>query len=351
MLPVVVVRQQPMQPAPSEEAGRLDHRVSHREEGDALTGAGQRWVMALASAPIEDTNSLARRDFPIPGVTQHREAPHGAGADHAPKRGAQSGQLALAAKHRRVERAWDGRRAGDDLQDLPARCPSRSAVEGLHDHRPSEQPLRCRPDDDLVVRRCLLQPSRRPHHGPRDGIAERGPGPRDHDVAHFDARPRPVEDTLERRWAVVQRHHGRLRIGNGAHRSERVVLVRHGNPKNAIRVSPSSRSTRPPCRSITSAATRAQWAAEAPDGLGIRVRVCSGGDVEDRDRHSPPLPGKPGPRRTRGPVRARSVDGKSSAGSCLRIAVSSSRRAGPGSRPSSSTSSERVSRYARRASA
>ena len=37
-LSVVVVRQQPMQPAPSEETGRLDHRVSHREEGDALTG-------------------------------------------------------------------------------------------------------------------------------------------------------------------------------------------------------------------------------------------------------------------------------------------------------------------------
>ena len=52
---------------------------------------------------------------------------------------------------------------------------------------PHEQPLRCRPDHNLVVRRCLLQPGRRPYHGPRNTIAERGPRPCDHDVAHLDA--------------------------------------------------------------------------------------------------------------------------------------------------------------------
>jgi hypothetical protein len=39
LLSVVVGRQQPMQPAPSEETGRLDHRVSHREERDTFAGS------------------------------------------------------------------------------------------------------------------------------------------------------------------------------------------------------------------------------------------------------------------------------------------------------------------------
>ena len=50
----------PRNPAASITASRTGRKAT------PSPGAGQRWVMALASPPIEDTNSLARRDFPIP---------------------------------------------------------------------------------------------------------------------------------------------------------------------------------------------------------------------------------------------------------------------------------------------
>jgi hypothetical protein len=147
----------------------------------------------------------------------------------------------------------------------------------------------------------LLQPIRRPHHGPRNGIAERGPGTRDYDVARFDARPRPVGDAIDPRRAVVQRQNGRLCIGNGAHPSERVVLMRHREPEERdqgvaeLALDPSAVPLDHVGRDARAVGT------EVPDGLGIRVRVRARGDVEDRDRHGPSLPGKPGPRRAGGP--------------------------------------------------
>jgi hypothetical protein len=174
-------------------------------------------------------------------------------------------------------------------------------MEGFHDHRPPEQ-LPCRrPDHNLVVRRCLLQPGRRPYHGPRNGIAERGPGPCDHDVARFDARPRPVDDALDPRRAAVQRQTCSLCVGNGPHGPQRVVLPCHREPEERDQGVPELALDAPTVPLDHLGRDPRAVGPEAPDGLSIRVGVRAGGDVEGRDRRGASLPGKPGPRRAQGP--------------------------------------------------
>ncbi len=232
--------------------------------------------------------------LPDSGVTNHREPRDSAGADCTPERGSQPGQLALAPEHRRVESPRDGGRTGDDLQDLPAGGPGRSAVQRFHDRRTAEEPLRCRPDENFAIRRGVLQSTRHPDQRPRNRIVNRGPGPRDHDLSGFHARPRPAAAIVERSGAIVQPSDRCLCFGDGAQRSERVVLVRDREPEE--------RDQRIPELALDAAAVpldhlgrNARAAgAEAPDALGIHVRGRDGGDVEDGNGHRPALAGQPG---------------------------------------------------------
>ena len=73
VLPVVIVRQQPMQPAPSKEAGRLDHRVSHGEERDTFTR--RRTALDDDVGIRSDRGHELSRQARLPdsGLTQHGE--------------------------------------------------------------------------------------------------------------------------------------------------------------------------------------------------------------------------------------------------------------------------------------
>jgi hypothetical protein len=165
----------------------------------------------------------------------------------------------------------------------------------LHDHRASKQGLRCRADDDLVARGGPLQPRRSSHHGPRYGVAKRSCRPGDDDVPRFDTALRPVGHTLELPRTFVQRPDGRLCRGYRAYRSQRIVLVGHGKPEECEQDVPElALDTAAVTLDHLGRYARAKGA-EAPECLGVRVGGCRGCDVDNRNRHGPPLPGKPRP--------------------------------------------------------
>src|SRR5215216_5185808 len=141
VLPVMIVGEQLVEPPPGQVAGRLDDGVSHGMERDTLT-----WRRTTLDdgvcVPSDRGNKFSSQPRLADScVAEHGESPHATGTDHLPEGRPQAGQLVLAAEHWSVERAGNGRCPRDDLEDLPPRRPSRSALKWLHDYCAPKDPL------------------------------------------------------------------------------------------------------------------------------------------------------------------------------------------------------------------
>ena len=187
--------------------------------------------MAWASVPIEDTNSRARRDFPIPAspITVSRPI--------VPERTTRRN-----ADLSRVSSPWRpniGASSARGMAGAPATIsricqpvvPVGAPSKGFMIAAPRRSRCAAGPTTHFAVRRGVLQSTRHPDQRPRNRIVNRGPRARDHDLSGFHARPRPVAAILRRSEAIVQPTHRCLCIGDGAQRSERVVLVRNREPE------------------------------------------------------------------------------------------------------------------------
>jgi hypothetical protein len=132
--------------------------------------------------------------------------------------------------------------------------------------------------------------------GPATQSRSAAPGPAT-TMSPASMPPRPVQDALDPRRAVVQRQNCSLCVGNGPHGPQRVVLPCHREPEERDQGVPELALDAPAVPLDHLGRDPRAVGAEAPDGLSIRVRVRAGGDVEGRDRRCASLPGKPGPRR------------------------------------------------------
>ena len=315
-------------------------------------GAGHRWVMALASSPIEDTNSLARRDFPIPASPRTVNRARAAGADDAPERGSQ-----------RVSSPWRPNIGASNARAMagapatisricqpvvPVGAPSSGfMITAPRRSRCAAGPTTTSPSGAA----CCNRPAARTS-GPATASRSAAPGPATTISPSFDARPRPVDghsrsptgDRSAPCTAACASATARTALSA-------VVLVRHREPEERDQRIPELALDAPAVSLDHLGRDPRAVSAEAPDGLGIHVRGRAGGDVEDGDRHRPALAGQPRPRgaggRDRGAPGRRLEDGVLPQDRRSRAHAGRGRVRGPAPR----RSSERASWYAWRAAA
>ena len=117
----------------------------------------------MASAPTVDASSVASRDFPIPGGSEHGEESATLFLDRALERVHEHPKLLAAADERQVESAEDGRRRSVDIVDAPppdllALALYRNPLQRAGGNRVLDQRIRRPADDDLTGPRALLEP-------------------------------------------------------------------------------------------------------------------------------------------------------------------------------------------------
>ena len=197
--------------------------LDERPVGDVLA--------VVEAAAAQDVGGLARDGeellrqprLPDPRRAEQREHVADPLRDDVLERRAKALLLADAADERRVEmprEGFGGRIDGDEAErgHWLALSLQRERLDRLHRHRVPHERERLGADQDLSRRRRLLEPGRHVDGVARDErLALAG-----HDLARVDARP----ERERHRQLLAERRQPLADLGHGAHRPQRVVLVR-----------------------------------------------------------------------------------------------------------------------------